>query len=113
MKLTVCSLPVPILDEHKLVQELLQSGLSCFHLRKPTFSKEEMTEWLALLPEEEQKAIVLHSHWSLADQFSLKGLHLGASVIKDMSIEEQQSWISYAKKKQLTVSSSAHHQEEI
>ncbi|MDB5271663.1 MAG: thiamine phosphate synthase [Chitinophagaceae bacterium] len=72
-----------------------------------------MKRWLEQLPAEEQKQIILHSHWSLADEFELKGLHFGASVLKDMRTEEQQDWWLYAKKKGLTISSSVHDQEEI
>ena len=113
MKLIVCSKPDTISDEPKLVQEMMSVGLTHFHLRKPTFSKEKLKSWLEQLSIEEQEKIVLHSHWSLATQFPLRGLHFGASILKDMQPKEQQDWWSYAKKKELTISSSVHNQEEI
>jgi thiamine-phosphate pyrophosphorylase len=113
MKLIVCSVPETLTDEHRLVSSLFDYGLSCFHLRKPGFSKEDMRYWLLQRSPIEQRQVVLHAHWSLADEFELKGLHFGASVLKQFTSEEQQHWMHYAKQRNLTISSSAHHQEEI
>lgn len=113
MKLIVCSTPEKLSDEHELVQELMYSGLETFHLRKPTFSTEEMREWLTLLSSSDRKKIVLHSHWLLAEEFKIKGIHIGAASWKEMPLAEQAAWLAYAKRKQLTISSSVHDQEEI
>ncbi len=42
MNLIVCSVPDTIPDEQQLIQELFLYGLATFHLRKPTFSIEEL-----------------------------------------------------------------------
>ncbi|MDB5257642.1 MAG: thiamine monophosphate synthase [Chitinophagaceae bacterium] len=113
MKLTVCSVHKAIPDEQELVRELFDVGLTHFHLRKPSHSKEEMRDWLEQLNDSERQKVVIHSHWSLSEEFSLKGLHFGATVIQQMSGEECKQWMHVAKEKQLTISSSVHHQEEI
>ncbi|MBC7485137.1 MAG: thiamine phosphate synthase [Cytophagaceae bacterium] len=113
MKLTVCSVHKAIPDEQLLVQELLNCGLETFHLRKPSYSKEELRNWLEQLTDRERQKVVIHSHWSLSESFSLKGLHFGAGIIKQMSSEELNLWMNLAKERQLTISSSVHHQEEM
>jgi thiamine-phosphate pyrophosphorylase len=113
MKIIVCSVPKILTDEQSLVQELIHSGLSTFHLRKPSYSTEELRDWLTLLNDNERQKVVIHSHWSLSEEFALKGLHFGATRLKQMSSEALKDWMTFAKEKQLTLSSSVHHQEEI
>ncbi len=113
MKLTVCSVHKTIPDEQQLVQQLLHHGLATFHLRKPSYSKEELRDWLKQLNDFERQKVVIHSHWSLSEEFALKGLHFGATMLKQMTSEEFKDWMTRAKEKQLSVSSSVHHQDEI
>jgi thiamine-phosphate pyrophosphorylase len=113
MKLIVCSTPETLSDEQQLVKELLHCGLETFHLRKPAFSTEEMRDWLTQIPSSDCRKIVLHSHWLLAEEFKIKGIHIGASAFKNMTLAEQEAWLTYAKRKQLSISSSVHDQEEI
>ena len=63
-------------DEIKVVIELFNLGLSTYHLRKPTWKKEELQGWLKDLPKEFCNRIVLHSHFELSEIFELKGIHL-------------------------------------
>jgi thiamine-phosphate pyrophosphorylase len=113
MNLIVCSTPEIIPGEQELVQALIQCGLETFHLRKPTFSIEEMRRWLQKLEKSDRHHLVLHSHWALAEEFQLKGIHIGATTLKNMSITGQQAWWTDAKRNGLTISSSVHDQEEI
>lgn len=113
MQLTVCSVHKAIPEEHLLVQELLHGGLETFHLRKPSYSKEDLRKWLEQLTASERQKVVIHSHWSLSEEFNLKGLHFGARILKQMSGEEWDLWMTVAKERQLTISSSVHHQDEI
>jgi len=113
MNLIVCSVPDSIPDEQQLVQELLRCGLAVFHLRKPTFSTAEMRVWLAQMSSADRRKIVLHSHWLLAEEFRIKGIHIGAAALNKMTLAEQEAWRTYAKRKQLSISSSVHDQEEI
>lgn len=113
MKLIVCSTPETLSDEQELVQELFFCGLETFHLRKPTFSTEEMRNWLTELSKSDCSKVILHSHWLLAEEFKIKGIHIGATAYGNMSLAEQAAWRTYANRKQLSLSSSVHNQEEI
>lgn len=75
MKLIVISNPVNLKDEHKLVSSFFEAGLEYFHLRKPEHSEMQMEEYLQLIPEKYYNRIMLHSHYSLAEKFNLKGIH--------------------------------------
>lgn len=113
MQLIVCSTPETLSDEHELVQELMHAGLETFHLRKPLFSSAEMRGWLEQLSSADCRKVVLHSHWLLAEEFKIKGIHIGATALKNMPLAEQVAWMSYAKRKQLSISSSVHDEKEI
>ncbi len=113
MNLIVCSIPDSIPHEQQLVQELLHCGLDTFHLRKPAFSIEEMKDWLKQLAAADCSKIVLHAHWFLAEEFNIKGIHIGATALKNMPLAEREAWVAYAERKKITISSSIHDQEEI
>jgi len=48
------------------------------HLRKPNAEAEEMRTLLKALPKTAQQRIVLHSHFSLCDEFPTAGIHKNA-----------------------------------
>jgi thiamine-phosphate pyrophosphorylase len=55
--------------------EFFKMGLPTFHLRKPSFSKEETIDYLLKIPEEYHNRIVLHDHHNLREQFKIGGVH--------------------------------------
>lgn len=75
MDLILLSHPESFEREIPLVVQLLELGVSSFHLRKPSFSKEELKQYIEKLPGEYYKNIVIHSAYELIDEFGLKGGH--------------------------------------
>lgn len=63
-------------NEAGKIAELLQGGFYRVHLRHPEASAEELRRIVEPLPEEYKARIVLHSHFELAADFTLGGLHL-------------------------------------
>jgi len=63
-------------DEMKIVTQLFNLGLEVYHVRKPSLSLKETRSLLQSLPADFHKRIVLHAHFSLANEFNLKGIHL-------------------------------------
>jgi len=110
MLLIACSSPEKINREQDLVKVLFDDGLKTFHLRKPNHSEEEMRAWLDKTDEDVKKHLVLHSHWNLAEEYQLKGIHFGAHAYSLLSVEEKNYWLG---KKKLTHSSSVHNQAEV
>jgi len=83
MKLIVISTEIFFEQEAEIVCSLFEAGLLCFHLRKPQSEKEETTFgisqircFLEKIPQKFHNRIVLHEHFSLLDEFNLKGIHL-------------------------------------
>ena len=61
--------------EHSTLTELFAAGLTSYHLRKPTWPRDQLATWLHALPANFHPRIVLHSHHDLATEFALGGLH--------------------------------------
>lgn len=73
--LIVISDPLAREGEAGMVRQLFDEGLERFHLRKPGWSCEELYELLeALSPFHDR--VVLHSHYCLAKEFPVGGVHI-------------------------------------
>ena len=62
--------------EIEIIISLFEDGLQLLHVRKPTFTEEELRNYLQEISKRFHKKIVIHSHYKLAKEFSLKGIHL-------------------------------------
>lgn len=62
--------------ELSFLHRLFEAGIDALHLRKPSSSPEACRQLLQSLSTEERRKTVLHDHFFLAEEFSLKGLHL-------------------------------------
>lgn len=65
--------------EREILISLFEANLQNFHLRKPENSHNEMSAFIASIPEKYHHCIVVHSHYSLATEFNLKGIHCTAN----------------------------------
>ncbi|MDF3058274.1 MAG: hypothetical protein K0R17_2489 [Rariglobus sp.] len=75
MKLIVISPEAEDVREHAVLAELFAAGLTDYHLRKPTWTREQLAAFLRVLPAGFHPRIVLHTHHDLATEFALGGLH--------------------------------------
>jgi thiamine-phosphate pyrophosphorylase len=75
MKLIVISPEAEDAREHAVLARLFAAGLMGYHLRKPTWSREQVAMWLRTLPAELHPRIVLHTHHDLANEFAVGGVH--------------------------------------
>lgn len=73
--LIVISNPTILPKENEVITRLFKKGMQVFHLRKPGVSKKEIKKLLLAIPKRFHKRIVLHSHYSLLNEFHLKGIH--------------------------------------
>ncbi|MBI4929370.1 MAG: thiamine phosphate synthase [Bacteroidetes bacterium] len=64
MKLIVISLPAPAPNEHEIINSLLEEGLEMFQIHKPSFSKEEIKDFIQQISTKHQNKIFLHSDFS-------------------------------------------------
>jgi thiamine-phosphate pyrophosphorylase len=79
MDLVVVSSARRVPNEVSEVIRMFNSGLSAFHIRKPRWSKKELSEYIAEFPPEYRKKLVLHTYHGLAGTYALGGIHLSRS----------------------------------
>lgn len=75
-KLIVITTPDFLPDEGAIITRLFYEGLERLHLRKPGGSKEQTAELIRQISAAYHPRIVLHDHFSLAEEFAVGGLHL-------------------------------------
>lgn len=72
--------PGPVKDEHKIISQIFDEGLEIFHLRKKEYPESELRRFIEKfienIPEEHWQNIVLHSHYHLAAEYGLRGIHV-------------------------------------
>ncbi len=78
MKLIVVSSPNKTKSEIGYIIDFMKLGLDVFHVKKKKFTRKQMVEYLSMIPEEYRDRIVLHTHYSLASKFRLKGIHISS-----------------------------------
>ncbi|MDP2338400.1 MAG: thiamine phosphate synthase [Bacteroidota bacterium] len=68
--------PEPVKDEHEIIRQLFNDGLEVFHLRKKEYPESDLTTFIENIPEKYREKIVLHSHYHLAAEYGLRGIHV-------------------------------------
>lgn len=76
MKLIVYSLPYKVTNEANKINHLFEDGLKEYHLRKPTFKKQEIEELILSINSKHWDKIIIHSNYQLAKKYNLKGIHV-------------------------------------
>lgn len=76
MRLIAITPELTATDEGAFICEILNAGFEYVHVRKPSFSIEDMRSYLNGIPKEYHRRLKLHSHFKLAAEFSLGGIHL-------------------------------------
>jgi len=68
--------PAPIKDEHEIIRQIFDEGLEVFHLRKKEYPESKLRAFIENIPAKYREKIVLHSHYHLATEYGLKGIHV-------------------------------------
>lgn len=68
--------PAPVKDEHKIIRQIFDEGLEIFHLRKKEYPESDLRTFIENIPEKYRGKIVLHSHYHLAGEYGLRGIHV-------------------------------------
>lgn len=64
--------------ELEYIQEILNDGFDYVHIRKPSFSADEMRQLIERLPQNIHARLRLHSHFELAKEYGIGGIHLNS-----------------------------------
>lgn len=67
-------------NEISILNQLFKAGLECFHLRKPTYGKEDVVAYLQQIDAKFHNRIVLHSFHELVNTFNVRGIHFSESL---------------------------------
>lgn len=89
--------PASVGDEHQHAFYFLEQCIDILHVRKPSFSEREMRNYL--LPYCEAglaSRIVLHSHFSLAKELGLRGVHINEHAKQDPEVWHKFKCVSVA-----------------
>jgi len=105
--LIVISSEVGITAEAKHINQLFQSGMECFHLRKPLAMEEECRNLISAIDKQYHGKIMLHQCYDLCAEFHLKGIHLKEAFRKDLG-EKGHAYVQSYQEKGFCVSSSFH-----
>ena len=82
------------LKEIEIITFLFESGLELLHIRKPSYTEEELREYILSIPRKFHKKIVIHSYYKLTKEFSFKGIHLTEKARKSKRINADLKIIS-------------------
>ncbi|KAF2334256.1 thiamine phosphate synthase [Flavobacterium daemonense] len=77
--------PFFIENEIQIIHSLFEEGLSLLHIRKPDFSKSEMTDFIQQIKTEFRDQIVLHHYHFLAENFGINRFHFSENERKNNS----------------------------
>jgi hypothetical protein len=80
--------PEALPHETLLLQNLMQDEWDFLHVSKPDYSKDELINFLELIPNYHHK-VVLHSHFELIQEFDLAGININAKAIANLSYQEE------------------------
>jgi thiamine-phosphate pyrophosphorylase len=61
--------------EIDVLGELFSEGLDRYHVRKPSWSREDLASWLTRIPGEWRTKMILHQHHALAEELGCGGIH--------------------------------------
>lgn len=75
----VISNPSPLKNEHIHIRQLFDEGLELFHLRKKDLSESEIRFFIEAIPIANLPKVVIHSHYHLAVEYGLRGIHVPSS----------------------------------
>lgn len=76
MKLIAITPELPHSNEIRFITDILDAGFDYVHLRKPDYSLPQLKEYLSSIPSQYHSRLKLHSHFTLAREFNMAGLHL-------------------------------------
>lgn len=86
--------PRTIGNETVICNNLFAEGLPILHLRKPDASESELREYIEAIEPRFRRRIVLHSHYHLALEYNLRGIHLKSTMGNDYALYENHKHIS-------------------
>ena len=95
--------------ETEIITKCFENGLDLLHIRKPSFSKQQMENYLSEIPRKYWDQIILHTHFQLAIKYNLRGIHVGKRSRKNKLLTKLRIWYMRFKKPEMIICTSFHH----
>lgn len=76
MRLIAITPEEDFVHQDEFICKLLDSGFDYVHIRKPSYTADDMRRLLDKLPQDTLKQLKLHSHFELANEYGIGGLHI-------------------------------------
>ena len=100
-------------SEIYIVIKLLEGGLETLHIKKPNFSRKQLSTYIGQIPKKFHNRLVIHSHYSLLIKYNLKGIHLSRAIRKKTNYKNILVFLINTIAKQKTISCSCHSVEKL
>ena len=113
MELIIISNPDYSEHEFENINLMFEHGMECFHIRKPDYTENQLSQVLLNIASEFRSRIVLHDHYSLVYKYNLKGIHLTSKFKSRNPWSVVNEVISTAKNNNKTLSTTAHTTDEL
>ncbi len=84
-KLILISNPDDLENEHVVLHQLFEAGLTHFHIRKPEYTLDEMRNYIEKIQPQYYNKVVIHSFHQFVVEYNLKGFHYGAKTMHLLS----------------------------
>ncbi len=101
-----------VLNELTLLNQLFEAGLQYYHFRKPSYNREEHSDYLKKINPEFLDRIMIHNYHELTESFPLKGIHLEERKWREKE-SSLKNYVSAFQKRGFQVSSSYHEVEDL
>ncbi len=80
--------PETLPHETLLLNNLMEGDWDFLHIRKPDYSRDEMINFLELIPNHLDK-VILHSHFDLLQEFDVAGININRKALAQISYEDE------------------------
>ncbi len=77
MEIVIISNPQNFTNEHRLLTALFECGLEYLHVRKPGYSRKDISKYIELIPEKYHSKLIIHKYIELYSDYNIKGIHFG------------------------------------
>ncbi|MDX1351222.1 MAG: thiamine phosphate synthase [Putridiphycobacter sp.] len=85
----VISYPTAVPNEMDLVNELLDSDIDYFHIRKLGFTNIDLTKYIEAINEDNHHKIMINSNYTVLNKFTLAGIHLNQKNLGQITQKEE------------------------
>lgn len=89
MKKIIISYPSQIVNEMTLVNDVLDTDIDFFHIRKPEFDETNMEKYIKEIDDSNHHKIMINSCYQLIKKFDLGGVNINQKSLGELTLAEE------------------------